>query len=166
MQDSGATAMAPPEPGVSQTGNVDLTTTGRQDGRAQAEEKSLGQLLADMSRELSELVHDEVQLAKLELTEKAKKLGEGSAMLAGAAVAGFLALGALVTCAVAALALVLSVWLAALIVAAVLLGAAGVTGLAGMARLQRGAPPVPEEAMASSKEDVAWLQKQLKSAKQ
>jgi hypothetical protein len=166
MQDSGATAMAPREAGAAQKSDVDLTAAGPKEALARAEEKPLGELLSDLSRELSELVHDEVQLAKLELTEKAKKMGEGSALLAGAAVAGFLGLGALATCAVAALALVVSLWLAALIVAAVLLGAAGVTALAGLGQLQKGAPPVPEQALESSKEDVAWLQEQLKSARQ
>lgn len=129
-------------------------------------QKSIGELLGDLSRELSELVHNEVQLAKIEITDKAKQLGEGAALLVAGAVAAVAALGALVTCAVAALALVVAVWLAALIVGVVLLGGAGLMVKAGLGQARRGAPPVPQEALESTKEDVAWLQKQIKSAKQ
>ena len=132
----------------------------------EAGDKSLGQLLGELSKEMSLLVHEEVQLAKVEVTEKAKMFGAGAAMFAGAAVLGLLAAGALLACAVIALALVLAWWLSALIVGAVLLAGAGAFALAGLAATKKGSPPVPTQAMESTKEDVAWLQKQLKSARQ
>lgn len=144
------------------SGEVDLR---RQEAQA-APDKPIGQLLADLSHEMTELVHQEVQLAKVELTEKAKDLGEGAAALAGAAVAGFLALGALVAGAIAALALAWPLWLAALAVAVVLLVVAGTAARIGITHVKRATPPVPEQALGSTKEDVAWLQKQVRSAKQ
>lgn len=135
-------------------------------GLPKAADKPLGQLLGDLSKEMSLLVHEEVQLAKVELTEKAKQLGLAAALFAAAAVAGLLGAAALMACVVVALAIVLPWWLSALVVAAVLLGAAGSLAVVGLGRLQGGSPPVPEQAMESTKEDLAWVQKQLRSGRQ
>ena len=143
---------------------VDLRRGGA-GGEAPAAEKPLGQLLGDFAQEISQLVHDEVRLAKAELAGKASTFGQGAAMLAMAAGAGLLAAGALVACAIAALALVVPLWLAALIIGAALMAVAAVTGGVGVARIRRGGPPLPTEAMESAKEDVAWLQSQLKSTR-
>jgi hypothetical protein len=59
------------------------------------EERSLGELFADLSRETSELVREEMKLARLELTDKASRAGKDVGMIAaGGAVAygGFLTL--------------------------------------------------------------------------
>lgn len=128
-------------------------------------EKSLAELLGDLSQQTGTLVRQELELAKSELVVKGKSLALGSAMFGGAGLLTVLALGALVACAIAGLAEALPVWLAALIVALVLLAAAGLLGILGRADIQRGSPPVPEEAVESTKEDVAWLKTQMKSAK-
>jgi Putative Actinobacterial Holin-X, holin superfamily III len=52
-----------------------------------------------------------------------------------------------------------------MIVAITLLAAAGGLALIGKADVQRASPPVPQEALESTKEDVAWLRTQVKSAK-
>ena len=54
--------------------------------------ESLGQLLGEVSRDISTLFRQEVELAKAELSESAKKAGKGAGMFGGAGVAGFLAL--------------------------------------------------------------------------
>jgi Putative Actinobacterial Holin-X, holin superfamily III len=128
-------------------------------------EKTLPQLLNDLSRELTDLVHQELELAKTEVTVKGKRLGKGVGWLGGAAVMAFLALAAVVACIIAALSAAMPLWLAALVVGAVLLAIAAGLGLLGKADLQRASPPVPEEAVESAKEDVAWLRTQVKSAK-
>jgi uncharacterized membrane protein YqjE len=134
-----------------------------QDGK---DAKSLAELFGDLSKEMSLLVHEEVQLARVELADKGKKLAAGGAMFAAAAVMALLGAGVLCACVVIALAIVLPWWLSSLLVAALLLGGAAVLGIAGLGAARKGSPPVPKEAMESTKEDVAWLQKQLKSAKQ
>ncbi|MEA3552183.1 phage holin family protein, partial [Pseudarthrobacter sp. C1] len=53
-----------------------------------AENASLGELLGDVTRDLSTLMRQEVELAKAELKQSATKAGKGSGMLAGAGVAG------------------------------------------------------------------------------
>ena len=52
----------------------------------------LGELLSDVSRDLSQLIRQEVELAKAEVTDSAKKAGKGAGFLTGAAVAGYFAL--------------------------------------------------------------------------
>lgn len=130
------------------------------------EGKSTADLLKDLSNELTTLIHQEVALAKTELAEKGKKLGAGAGMFGGAAVFGLLGAGALVAAAIAGIATALSVWLSALIVGGALVLVAGVLSLTGRSEVSRGTPPIPEEAIQSSKEDVEWLKTQARSARQ
>jgi hypothetical protein len=63
-----------------------------------ADNASLGELLGDVTRDLSTLMRQEVELAKAEAKQSATKAGKGAGMLAGAGVAGhfvlvFLSLG-------------------------------------------------------------------------
>ncbi len=58
----------------------------------QAEANSVGQLLSEVSRDISTLMRQEVELAKAELKESASKAGKGAGMFGGAGIAGFLAL--------------------------------------------------------------------------
>lgn len=129
------------------------------------QEKSTGELLKILSNQVTELVHQEMELAKIELTRKTKKVGMGAGMFGGAGAAGLLAGGALVAAAIAGIATVLSVWLSALIVGGALLGVAGIFTLVGVTELAQGTPPIPAAALESTKEDVAWLKTQAKSAK-
>jgi Flp pilus assembly protein TadB len=52
----------------------------------------LGELMAEVSRDLSTLIRQEVELAKAEVTDSAKKAGKGAGLLGGAGVAGYFAL--------------------------------------------------------------------------
>jgi cation transporter-like permease len=128
-------------------------------------EKSTAELLKDLSAQTSTLVHQEMELAKAEMMSKGKRLGIGAGLFGGAGLFAVLGLGALTACAITGIAEALSVWLSALIVGAALLGVAGMLALTGAGEAQRAAPPVPERAMESTKEDVAWLKTQARSAK-
>ena len=130
-----------------------------------AKDKSVAELFNDLSGELSTLLHQELELAKAEISTKGKRLGAGVGLLGSAAVVALLGLGAVVACLIAALSEALAVWLAALVVGTVLLAVAGVLALLGKADVRRASPPVPEEAVESTKEDMAWLKTQVKSAK-
>ena len=55
---------------------------------AKADTSSLGELLGDVARDMSTLMRQEVELAKVELKQSATRAGRGSGMLAGAGVAG------------------------------------------------------------------------------
>jgi hypothetical protein len=160
---SAGTTAVPGEVAHGPTGEVDLREG--PPGPPAGAEKPLSQLLGDLTKELSLLVHEEVQLAKAELTDKAKTLGIGAALFGAAAAGGLLAAGCLVTCAIAALAVVLPLWLSALVVAVVLLAAAGASAAIALGRMDRGSPPWPEQAMETTKEDVAWTREQLRSGR-
>ena len=117
-------------------------------------EESVGQLLSDLTQQVSRLVRDEVQLAKIDLTEKGKKAGLGLGAFSIAGLLAFFALGALVTTAIAALSRAVDVWLAALVVAVVLLALAAVAALVGKKEVQQATPPVPQAAVDGVKKDV------------
>lgn len=123
-------------------------------GPSMAEDRSAGDLVKDLSEQVSRLVRDELRLAQLEMTRKGKRAGVGIGMAGGAGVIAMYGLGALVACAVIALALVLAAWLAALIAGLALLLIAGGLALLGKRQLQRAAPPVPAGAVDSVKADV------------
>ncbi|MCU1636783.1 MAG: hypothetical protein JWQ68_2022 [Cryobacterium sp.] len=53
---------------------------------------SLGELLAEVSRDISTLMRQEVELAKAELNQSAKRAGKGAGLFGGAGVAGYFAL--------------------------------------------------------------------------
>jgi uncharacterized membrane protein YqjE len=126
---------------------------------------STADLLKQLSAQTTTLVRQEIELAKVELAEKGKRAGLGASMFGGAGALGFYALGALTACAILALATAVSGWLAALIVAAVYGAIAGVLALSGKKQVAAATPPVPEEALDSTKEDVRWVKTRAKSAR-
>jgi uncharacterized membrane protein YqjE len=119
-----------------------------------AEEPSTGELMSRLSRDLSQLVRDELRLAQIEVSGKAKKAGMGASMFGVAGALALYGVGVLIATAVLALALALADWLAALIVGVVLLAAAGIAALLGKRRVAEAAPPVPERTAASVRRDV------------
>jgi membrane protein implicated in regulation of membrane protease activity len=94
------------------------------------------------------------------MTQKAKAAGIGTGLLVGALVFAFFAFSALVTTAVLAFALILPAWLAALVVAAILLVLAGIAALIGRANLKRGMPPVPDDLKQEVSDDIKALKGQ------
>lgn len=129
----------------------------RADEQPLPENASTGQLIGQLTDQISRLVRDEARLAQAEVTQKAKRLGVGAGLFGGAGLFAFLGLAVLVATAVLALDLVLPAWLAALIVAVVLFLIAGVLALVGKKDVEKGSPPVPTEAMASVRTDIATV---------
>ncbi len=121
------------------------------------------ELVRQLAQETSTLVRQELDLAKAEMTVKAKKSGFGLGELGAAGLLGLYALGALTACAIAALALLLPVWLAALIVGAVYALIAGVLALIGRRQLKEALPLTPTQTQETLKEDVEWVQNRIRS---
>ena len=128
-----------------------VTTPGR------AEDRPAGELVKDLSEQISRLVRDEPRLAQLEMTRKGKQAGLGLGMFAGGGVFAWFGLGCLIACAVIAIAGVVAAWLAALIVGVVLLLLAAIAAMIGRSRLKKATPPVPGETIGSVKADVEEL---------
>jgi membrane protein len=142
-------------------------STALPDGRAeQPRQRPTGELVKDLSTQVSTLVRQELELAKVELTAKGKQAGIGAGMLGGAGLFALYGVGALVATAILALSTAVDGWLAALIVAVVLFAVAGVLGLMGKARAQRAAPVVPEQTVATIKEDVRYTKEHVAEARQ
>ena len=120
-------------------------------------QRSLGQLVSDLSEQTSRLVRAEIQLAKTEIAERAKLLGAGAGMLVAAGVLGLYLLTAVLATLVIVLDLWLPLWLASLIVTLLLLVAVAVLALVGIKALKRGSPPAPQAAIASVQADVEAL---------
>jgi uncharacterized membrane protein YqjE len=116
---------------------------------------STGELVSRLSQEVSALVRDELRLAQVEVSGKAKKAGIGVGLLGTAGIVALYGVAVLIATAILALALVLDAWLAALIVGVVLMVVAGVAAVLGKKRVEEAAPPVPSDAIESVKQDVA-----------
>ncbi len=125
----------------------------------------MAELVRDLSAQLSTLVRQEIELARLELTEKGKRAGAGASMLGAAGALAFFAAATLIGAAVAALDLVVATWLAFIIVAVVLLAVAGILGITGKNRTVSALPPTPERAIASAKEDVRFTKEHVQEAR-
>lgn len=117
----------------------------------------MSELVQRASQQLTELVRGELRLAQAEMKEKGKRYGKGGGLFGGAGVVGFLMLQALVATAIAALAVPLPVWAAALIVTAVLGVIAAVMAMSGKKQVDQAAPPTPERTVDSVKADVAEI---------
>jgi uncharacterized membrane protein YqjE len=126
-------------------------------------DRSLGELLKQLSEQTTRLVHQELELAKAELQEKGKQAGQGAGLFGGAGAIGLAALGALTACFILALDIIMPAWLAALIVAVVYGIVAFVLVKQGQARMKRATPPLPEQTIETVKEDVEWAKTQMRS---
>jgi Putative Actinobacterial Holin-X, holin superfamily III len=128
-------------------------------------ERPIGELLKQLSEETTRLVHQELELAKAELTQKGKQAGLGAGLFGAAGAIGLLAAAALTACFIVALDTVMPAWLAALVVAVVYAAVAAVLALRGRDRVKQAVPPVPEQTIETVKEDVEWAKTQMPSTK-
>jgi len=127
----------------------------------QREERSLGELFADLARETSTLVRQEVTLAKTEITQKASEVGrDGGKVGIGGAIA-YAGLLAIVAALILGLGEFLPLWLSALIVGVVVAGVGYAVLPRGVSALKR-ANLNPHETIETLKEDAEWAKDQMK----
>jgi hypothetical protein len=123
------------------------------------EDRSLGELFVELAGELNALIRQEASLAKTEMSEKASMIGKDVGFLAAGgaiAYAGFLAILAAV---VALLALIIPLWLSALI-AGVVVAAVGYYLIHRGQQGLKKADLKPHETIETLKEDSQWLKAQ------
>jgi fatty acid desaturase len=130
-----------------------------------ADGRSLAELLQALSDQSSRLARQEIELAKAEMSAKGKQAAFGVGAFSVSGLLALLALGALTAAAILALATGLAGWLAALIVAVAYLLLAGVAALVGKARVEEAAPPAPEQAIESTREDVDATKQKVKEVR-
>jgi uncharacterized membrane protein YqjE len=134
-------------------------------GPTELQERPMGELVKQLSDQTTHLVRAEVELAKAELAQKGKQAGIGAGMFGGAGIFGFYGFGALTAAIIAVIATAMDTWLAALIVAVVYFAIAGIAALLGKNRVKQAGPPVPEQAIATTKTDVDVTKARVKEAR-
>jgi len=130
--------------------------------QAQSNERSLGELFAELSRETSALVRSEIALAKTELTDKAAHAGRNAAMVAGGGALAHAGLLVIIAAIVLLLAQTgLSPWLAAAIVGLVVAGAGYAVAQKGLTALKN-EDITPKQTIESVKETAQWAKHQTR----
>jgi tetrahydromethanopterin S-methyltransferase subunit C len=124
-----------------------------------AEPRGIRASVRRVARHASALMSLQRELARVEMSEKAGAIGAGAGLGIGAAVMGFFALALGLGTAVVALALVVDLWLAFLIVFAVLLLLTALLGFLAARTLRKGTPLAPEQAL----EEARLTQRVLKA---
>lgn len=139
-------------------GNADVSSGGRP-GREQG---SMGQAVSDVAADLSKLMRQELELARMELRQEAKTAGKGGGMLGGAGVAGWIAALLASLALIFALAAIepLNLGWSALIVAVLWAIVGAVLFSMGKREMQKIGPP--KQTTESLKEDQQWAKSQLK----
>ncbi len=135
-----------------------MATDGRQP--ADSAEKSLGEIVGDVTSKTQLLVREEIELAKAEVTAKVSKLAKGAGFFAGA---GILAVfGLIYLFHMLALGFAdwfgLKVWVGYAIVTVAIFVFVGLLGLLGLRSIKKGTPPKPELAIEEAKKTRAALE--------
>jgi hypothetical protein len=129
---------------------------------AQRDDRSLGQLFGDLSRQLGTLVHKEIELAKTEMTVKATSVARDAALIGAGAAVGYAALLiAMVAISLLLIQIGLTPWIAFLLVAAIAAVVAAVLISKGRAELQK-ADLAPRATIETLKDDADWAKERVK----
>jgi uncharacterized membrane protein YqjE len=133
------------------------------EGEAEKRQESVPELVKDLSRDISDLVRQEIELARTEMMEKGKQAGIGVGMVGGAALMAAAALGGSMATMIIVLDLWMPLWLAALITTVLYGAVAAVLALRGRDELKQTGAPIPEKAKESIKEDIQWAKTRAQS---
>ena len=131
--------------------------------RPAEDDRPLGELVQDLSRQTSTLIRQEMRLAQAELTEKGRHAGKGAGMFGGAGLVALYGVGALIAAAIVGLATVIDAWIAAAAIGVLLLVIAGILALTGKKELDVASPPKPEQALESVHQDVETVKARARS---
>ena len=119
-------------------------------------ERTLGQLVADATADISTIVRSEIALAKAEITGEAKLAGKGAGLLAGAAFVGLLGLIFLFHTVANVIAIWLPIWAGYLITTVLLFVIAAILGVVGKNSVTR-VQPKPERTIKNAQETIEAL---------
>lgn len=136
--------------------------TSHDSARAQ-DDRSAADLIKQVSEQTSKLVRQEIALARLEIREKIKHFGIGAGLVGAAALFALFGAGTLVAALVLVLATAMDAWIAALVVAVLLLGGAGIMALGGKRQIAQATPPAPEQAVENVQADIEEVKRSVRS---
>ena len=120
------------------------------------DDRSVGEIVGDIAKELGTLVRQEIELAKTEAKNEARKAGKGAGLLGGSGIAGHLFLIFLTVTVMLALDKAMDIVWAALIVTVIWAVVAGVLAAMGRSRLKEVNPKL-ETTTETLKEDAQWV---------
>lgn len=123
------------------------------------DERSLGELFAELSRETSTLVRQEVNLAKTEMTQKAREVGKDAGFMAAGGAVAYAGLLVLLAALVLLIGIWIPMWISALIVGVVVAGIGAFLVLRGRDRLMH-TSMAPQQTVETLKENVTWAKEQ------
>ena len=126
------------------------------------DDQSIGDLFGRLASDAGTLIRSEIRLAVAETKQNVRSVGSASAWLAGGILIGALSIMTMVAALILLIAIWLPAWLSAAIVSFVLAGVGAAIANQGWSMLNR-AELAPEDSIESIKEDVEWLKGQIKS---
>lgn len=126
------------------------------------QDRSLGELFADLIRETTTLIHQEVSLAKVELSEKVASVGKNVGFLAVGGAIAYAGLLALIAALILGLIQTgLPAWVSALIVGVIVAAIGGILVSMGLAAFKK-MDITPKQTVETLKEDVQWAKEQTR----
>lgn len=125
------------------------------------ESKPLGDLFSDLASDMASLVRQEVTLARVELTQKAKRVGKNVGYLVVGGAIGYAALLAVMAAVIMLLTRVMPAWGASLLVGIVIAGISWLLIGKALNALQE-TDLTPRETVETLKEDATWMKQQIK----
>ena len=125
-------------------------------------DESVAELVKRASRQTTELIRQEMRLARLELKEKARRIRKGAGLVGVGGLVAFYGGAALVGAAVLGLATALEPWLAAMIIGVVLVAIGGVLAAVGRREAVEALPPTPAETTASVHDDLEHIKERTR----
>jgi uncharacterized membrane protein YqjE len=128
---------------------------------AEKQDRSIGELFSELASETGLLIRQEVALAKVELTQKANRVGRNVGYLVLGGAVAYAALLALLAAIIILLANVMPWWVAALVVAVLVGIIAGVVISKALAALKN-TEVAPRQTVETLKEDAQWAKQQMK----
>ena len=127
--------------------------------QADQDTRSLGTLFADLAEQLGQLLRQEVNLAKTEMTQKATQVGKQVGMVAAGGVVALLGIMAILAGIIIALGHAIPMWLSALIVGLLVAGSGAFAIQRGIATLKQ-TSLVPQTTVKTIQEDASWIHEQ------
>ena len=125
------------------------------------DDRSIGELVAELSQETVTLVRQEIQLAQAEMTQKATRVGKNVGFLVVGGVVAYTGALALIAAAIIILGKVIPLWLSAAIIGFVIVVVGLILVIKGANTLRR-ENPAPQETVETLKEDSEWLKDQTR----
>ena len=122
---------------------------------------AIGELLGDLYRDAERMIRLEIEFAKTEMTQKASRVGKNAGFLVAGGIVAYTGVLAIVAGIIALLGLVIPIWLSALIIGVLIVGAGAFLAWKGLQTL-REESVTPQRTIDTLKEDQEWMRDQTR----